>query len=42
MIILAELKKLLGLKRKCFCCKTITVLSEWTVPKIYDATLLHF
>jgi len=41
VIMLGELKKGLGVKRKCLCSKTTTVLLEWTVPKMYDVALLH-
>lgn len=37
-----RIKERAGLNRKCLCSKTTTVLSEWTVPKIYDVSLLHF
>ena len=30
-----------GLKMEVLCSKTTTVLSEWTVPKIYDVTVSH-
>jgi len=33
VIVLADLKKGLGMKRKCLCSKNTTVQSEWTVPK---------
>ena len=39
---LAELKKGLGMERKCLCSKTTTVLSEWTVPEMYDVSLSQF
>jgi len=29
-------------ERVCLCSKSITVLSEWTVPKTMDLHLLHF
>ena len=38
---LAELKKGLGVKRKCLCSKTTSVLLEGTVQKMYDVGLLH-
>jgi hypothetical protein len=42
VIMLAELKKGLHLKRKCLCSKTTTVILECTVAKTHDMNLLDF
>jgi hypothetical protein len=42
MIMLIEWKKVLSEELKCLCIKTTTVLSEWTIPKTMDVSLLHF
>jgi len=42
VIMLAELMKGLGLKSKCLCSETTTVLSECTVAKLYDTSLYIF
>jgi len=42
MIMLIELQRVLSQELKWFCSKTTTVLSEWTVPKTTDVSLLHF
>jgi len=42
VIMLAELKKGLSLKRKCLCSKTTIILPEWIVPIMCDVRLLHF
>ena len=31
-----RIKEGLGMERKCLCSKTTAVLSEWTVPIMYD------
>jgi len=41
VIMRAKLKKGLGMKRKCLCSKTTTVLSEWTIPNMYNVSILH-
>jgi hypothetical protein len=42
VIILIELKELLGQELKCLYSKTTTVLSQGTIPKTMDVSLLHF
>jgi len=42
MIMLTELQKVLSQELKCLCDKTTTVLSERTIPKTMDVSLLHF
>jgi len=44
MIMLAELQKGLGLKKKkkCLCTKTTRGLSKWTVPEMHDVVILYF
>ena len=37
-----ELEKMLNQELKYLCSKTATVLSEWTVLKTMDMSLLHF
>jgi len=41
VIMLGELKKGLGVKRKCLCSRTTTVLLEGTIQKMYDVGLLN-
>ena len=41
VIMLGELKKGLGMKRKCLCSKTATALLERIIQKMYDVGLLH-
>ena len=41
VIMLGELKKGLGMKRKCLCNKTTTVLLEGIIQKLYDMGILH-
>jgi hypothetical protein len=38
---LTELQSLLGQELKCLCSETVTVLTERTVPKTLDISLLH-
>ena len=40
-VMLGELKKRLGIKRKCLCSKTTTVLLEEIIQKMYDVGPLH-
>jgi len=42
VIMLAELKKGLCMEKKRLCSKATTVLSEWALPKMYDASLFKF
>jgi hypothetical protein len=44
VMLLIELRKVLSqeLGLKCSCCKTTTVLPEWTAPKTMHVSLLHF
>ena len=41
VIMLGELKKGLGMKRKCLCSKTTAVMLEGVIQKMYDVGLLH-
>jgi len=41
VIMLGELKKGFGMKRKCLCNKNTTVLVEGTIQKMYDVGLLN-
>ena len=42
VIILIDLKDVLSQDLKCFCSKSTTVLSEWSLPKTMDMSLLQF
>jgi len=42
VIILIELQRVLSQELKCLCSKITTVLSESTVPKTIEASLLYF
>jgi hypothetical protein len=42
VIMLINLQKVLSLDLKCLCSKSTTVVSEWTVPKSMDVSLLQF
>ena len=42
VIVLLELQKLLSQELECLYNKTATVVSEWTVPKSMDVSLLYF
>jgi len=42
VIMLIELQTVLSQELKCLCSKATSVLSEWTIPKAVDMSLLHF
>jgi hypothetical protein len=42
VIVLMELQKVPSQELKCLCSMTTTVLSEWTIPRTLDVSLMQF